>query len=108
MSFPLVLLPLCPRDVPTEGYLVAKSLWTVGPKASIVGPSPAHPEQKQLGVTFTNASGSTEWLWPSFCSFSLEPLVRLILREHPILFSETQGGSSIHLGTELWCVCGAM
>lgn len=39
MSCPLVLLPLCPRDVPTEGYLVAKSLWTVGPKASIVGPS---------------------------------------------------------------------
>lgn len=93
MSCPLVLLPLCPRAVPTEGYLVAKSMWTVGCKVSIVGPSPAHPKQKQLEVALTNASGSTEWLWPTFRSFSSEPLSRLVLREHPVLFSETQGGS---------------
>lgn len=110
ISCPLVLLPLCPRTVPTEGHLVAKRIWTVGSKASVVGPSPAHPEQKQLGVTLTSASGSVEWLWPSFCSFSAEPLVRLVLREHPVLFSGVQDreSASIHSGTELWCVCGAM
>lgn len=36
---------------------MAKTAWAVGSEASVMGPFPAHSEQKQLGVTFLRHVG---------------------------------------------------